>query len=30
MEFRKTELKYIEEAVELAISEYKNECDNNN
>jgi len=30
MEFRKTELKYIDEAVELAVREYKNECANNN
>lgn len=30
MEFKKAEPKYIDEAVELAISEYKNECDNNN
>lgn len=29
MEFRKPELKYIDEAVELAIREYKNECANN-
>lgn len=30
MEFRKTEPKYIDEAVELAIREYKNECATNN
>lgn len=30
MEFRKTEPKYIDEAVELAIGEYNNECANNN
>lgn len=30
MEFRKTEPKYIDEAVELAIREYNNECTNNN
>lgn len=30
MEFRKTEPKYIDEAVELAIREYNNECANNN
>ncbi|WP_234117413.1 GNAT family N-acetyltransferase [Clostridium hydrogenum] len=29
MEFRKPELKYIDEAVGLAIIEYKNECTNN-
>lgn len=30
MEFKKAEPQYIDEAVELAIKEYKNECDNNN
>lgn len=29
MEFRKVEQKYVNEAVELAIIEYKNECENN-
>lgn len=29
MEFRKLELKYIDDAVELAMKEYKNECINN-
>ena len=29
MEFRKLELKYIDDAVELAIKEYKNECISN-
>lgn len=29
MEFRKLESKYVDEAVELAIEEYKNECANN-
>lgn len=29
MKFRKPELKYIDEAVELAIAEYKNECTSN-
>lgn len=29
MEFRKPELKYVDQAVELAIREYKNECINN-